>query len=110
MTVSVRVIDCVYGKPAIGVPIRLSSQIDGTWTEQWRDKTGEDGRASTGTNTRISRGACRLEFDLDGYFVTLGAKPFYPIATISLQLSEITNAYRVALLITPFAYTVFKED
>lgn len=45
MSVSVRVVDCVYGKPAIGVLIRLSSQIDGTWTEQWRDRVGEDGRS-----------------------------------------------------------------
>jgi 5-hydroxyisourate hydrolase len=110
MSVSVRVVDCLYGKPAIGVPIRLNSQIDGAWTEQWRDRTGEDGRASTGTNIRFSRGVWRLEFDVDGYFATLGAKSFYPIATINFQLSETTSSYCIALLITPFAYTVFKED
>jgi 5-hydroxyisourate hydrolase len=110
MSVSVRVVDCVYGKPAIGLPLRLSSQVDGTWTERWRDQTGEDGSASTGADIPLARGVCRLEFDLDGYFATLGAKSFYPIATVNFQLSETTSSYRIALLITPFAYLVFKED
>lgn len=110
MSMSVRVVDCVYGKPAIGVPIRLNRQVDGVWTEQWRDRTGEDGRVSAGTNMGLASGACSLEFDLDAYFVALGAKSFYPMATINFRLADTGSSYRLALLITPFAYAVFKED
>jgi hypothetical protein len=60
MSVSVSVTDCVYGKPAIGLPFRLDCEVDG--------------RASSGVNTPLARGMCRVEFDLDSYFDTLGHK------------------------------------
>ncbi|MGH3186184.1 MAG: hydroxyisourate hydrolase [Streptosporangiaceae bacterium] len=110
MSVSVHVIDCVYGKPAVGVPVRLACEIDRTWIEQWHDRTDEDGRAFIETIPIPAGSICRLEFSLDPYFATLGARPFYPVAVIGLRLPNVTASYHIGLLVTPNAYAVFKED
>jgi 5-hydroxyisourate hydrolase-like protein (transthyretin family) len=96
--------------PVIEMSVRLYRKIDGTWTEQWRDVTDESGRASTSVNSSSGPWICRLEFDVDGYFFTLGAIPFYPMISISFRIFNPAQPYCISVLVTPYAYTICKEN
>jgi 5-hydroxyisourate hydrolase len=109
MSVSVHVIDGVYGRPVIGMSVRLDRHIDGSWIEQLRDKTDDDG-VSGGPSAPVERGVYRLELDLDGYFSSLGITPFYPAINIVFRIGDPNYSYRISLLITPSAFTTYQQN
>jgi 5-hydroxyisourate hydrolase len=108
MSVLVRVINCTYGRPAVGVPVRLERDIDGAWVEQERDLTDDEGCISQLGNAGLARGIYRLEFDLDSYFFSLGIAPFYPAVSIRFRMTDPTRPCDISLLITPSAYFTFQ--
>jgi len=109
MSVSVHVIDGVYGRAVIGMSVRLDRYIDGSWIEQLRDKTDDDG-LSGGPSASLERGVYRLELDLDGYFSSLGITPFYPAINIVFRIGDQNYSHRISLLITPSAYTTYQQN
>ena len=65
MSVMVRIINCVYGRPAAGVPIRLERDVDGVWVEQEHGVTDDQGCIARLGDDRLHRGFYRLECNLD---------------------------------------------
>jgi 5-hydroxyisourate hydrolase-like protein (transthyretin family) len=109
VTLCVRVMDGVYGRPAVGVSASLVTEAEGIPKEWPRQRTDETGRVIAILDAAPSARQCRVEFDINGYFATLGTTPFYPRITISLRLPHSVSSHEIAVLITPASYFVFKE-
>ena len=109
MSVSVHVINAVYGRPVIGMSARLDSQIDGAWIEQLRVKTDDKGDVSGWPDWSVARGLYRLELDLDGYFSSLGITPFYPAITIRFRIIDPSYEHHISILITPSSYMTYQR-
>ena len=110
MSVSVHVFDAMYGRPTIGMNVRLDRDLDGTWIEERRDQTDEGGSISDWVNAPLARGSYQLEFDLDGYFSSLGVMPFYPVVTLRFRVLDPVQSHGISLLITPYAYFTYQQN
>lgn len=110
MSVSVRVFDAMYGRPAIGMAVRLDRDLDGTWVKEKRDQTDEAGRITGWAAAPLTRGAYQLEFDLDAYFSSLGAVPFYPVVSLRFRVLDPDQLHDISLLITPYAYFTYQQN
>jgi 5-hydroxyisourate hydrolase len=109
MSISVHVVDCVYGRPAIGMPVSVSREVEGAFAEQWRDRTDDDGRISGLHRSPLARGSYTIELDLDGYFCPLGFAPLNSSITVHFYLPGETHHYGLSVLVTPSACVTFKE-
>ncbi|HEY3734339.1 MAG TPA: hydroxyisourate hydrolase [Streptosporangiaceae bacterium] len=110
MSVSVRVFDAMYGRPTIGMAVRLDRDLDGSWVEEKRDHTDDDGRIRHWANVPLARGAYQLEFDLDGYFSSLGVMPSYPVVALRFRVLDPGQSHDISLLITPYAYFTYQQN
>jgi 5-hydroxyisourate hydrolase len=109
MSVFVQVIDGTYGRPAAGVAVRLERDVEGVWTEQRRDMTGDDGNIVRLCDGKLTRGTYRLEFDVDSYFSSLGIAPFCPTVAMKFRMSDPAQLHRISLIITPSAYFAYQH-
>lgn len=103
MSVSVSVVDGVYGRPAVNMAVRLMREVDGVFTEQWRHRTNDDGSISGPQNSPLTRGSYALELDLEGYFCTLGFTPLNSAVTMRFRMTDEGRHYRLSALVTPSA-------
>jgi 5-hydroxyisourate hydrolase len=110
LNVSVRVIDGIYGRPAVGVSVELSREVNGAFVTQWREKTDDDGRISSLRTSPLTAGGYRLEFDLDGYFRALGYASLNSAIGVRFFLASQNQHYALSVLITPTSCTTFKDD
>ena len=109
--ITTHVLDTARGRPADGVRVSLE-QIDST--EQWRAV----GRGVTDTNGRLKTlmseslppvpGMYRLLFDARGYYAQHGIQSFFPIVTVTFEISNSAEHYHVPLLLSPFGYTTYR--
>jgi 5-hydroxyisourate hydrolase-like protein (transthyretin family) len=109
VSVSIRVIDSVYGRPATGLSVSFSRELEGVLVEKWRDHTDDDGRIS-GLPNPSQPGSYTVEFDLDGYFRTLGYAPINSAISMRFHVTGETRYYGLSLLITPSSCVAFRED
>jgi len=110
MSVSVSIVDCVYGRPAVGMAIRLIRDADGVLTQQWRLRTDDDGHISGPADTPLPHGTYELELDIEGYFTTLGFMSLNSAITVRFHLPGGNYHYCLAALVSPSACIVFKES
>jgi 5-hydroxyisourate hydrolase-like protein (transthyretin family) len=106
MTVSVHVIDLVYGRAAVGMTVTLSREA----SAQWRERTDNSGRISCLGESLVPSGTYTLEFDLDEYFGLRGFAPVNSAASIRFRIPGVTHNYSLSVLVTPSAYFAFKAD
>jgi 5-hydroxyisourate hydrolase len=109
MSVSVQVINGVYGRPVIGMSARLASKFEGVWIEQLRAKTDDQGALSGQPDWSLERGLHQLELDLDKYFSSLGITPFCPSITICFRVVDPRQEHRISVITTPFSYAVYQQ-
>src|SRR5260370_15722722 len=109
MSVSVNVVDCVYGRPAVNMAVRLMREVDGVFTEQWLNRTNDEGRVLSLQNSPLARGSYALEFDLEGYFCALGFTPLNSACTMRFRSPGENRHYRLSVLVTPSACFTFME-
>ena len=109
MSISVRVLDWVYGRPAVDMGIRLSRDRGGEWHEEARGRTDADGYLAALPLGPLSRGIHRLDVELDEYFAGIGVMPFYPRITVIFRVTDQTASYHIPVLITPHAYATYSE-
>jgi len=110
MGVSVSVVDCVYGRPAAGMAVRLIRDADGVLTQQWSDRTDDDGCISAPPGSSLPPGPYELELDLEGYFTSLGFMPLNSAITVRFHLPSGSYHYGLTVLVTPSACIFFKES
>ena len=110
MGVSVSVVDCVYGRSAAGLAVRLIRDADGLLTQQWNLRTDEDGRIPEPSSPPLLHGTYELELDLEGYFGTLGFMPLNSAVTVRFHLPGDTYHYELTVLITPSACMVYEKS
>jgi 5-hydroxyisourate hydrolase len=110
VSVSVQVINGIYGRPAAGVSVSLSRKVNDVFTPQWRERTDEDGRISLLQGPPLQPGSYELEFDLDGYFRAIGYASFNSLIALRFYLASPTGHYRLSLLITPASCIAVRED
>lgn len=109
MSVSVRVIDGIYGRPAAGLTVSLSREFDGEFVRRWTGRADESGQVLSLRELSLPPGAYRLEFDLGEYFNTLGYAPHNSAIGVCFTANR-GHVYRITLLVTPAHCIIFSED
>jgi 5-hydroxyisourate hydrolase-like protein (transthyretin family) len=109
MSLSIRVVDCVYGRAAVGMPVTLHREASNGSSQQWREETDDDGRISSLLKSPLARGSYVLEFDLDRYFSTLGFASSSSAIAMRFHIPSETYHYGLSVLVTPSACSIFKE-
>jgi 5-hydroxyisourate hydrolase len=110
VSVSIRVIDCIYGRPATGIAVSFGRELEGTPADQWRDQTNDDGLIPGLANQSLPRGSYTVEFDLEGYFRTLGYSSLNSAISLRFHVGGEARHYGLTLLITPSSCHAFRED
>lgn len=110
MSVSVRVINGIYGRPAAGLMVSLSREVDGEFVQQWTGRADESGQVLSLQELSLPPGTYRLEFDLDDYFCALGYAPCYSAIEVCFFMTNRGHVYRITLLATPANCAIFRED
>jgi 5-hydroxyisourate hydrolase len=111
--ITTHVLDTSKGKPAAGVPIRLSmrtSQHENDWKDLGEAITNSDGRAPDllAPNTKISAGIYKLTFETQTYFASTSVSGFYPSVTIIFEITNPEQHHHVPLLLNPFGYSTYR--
>ena len=103
MSVSTHVLDSVFGRPAVGVAVRLFVGDD-LVAEGVTDGDGRC-RLAEGATTR---GLHRLVFTTGPWFADQGRDTFYPEVVLSFAVREPSEHHHVPLLLAPFAYSTYR--
>ena len=108
--ITTHILDTSLGKPASGVKLILSRQIDTGWTELGAGTTDDDGRVSSllDLNVTLPEGNYKLMFDVGSYYRTLDTPCFYPLVEIMFTISGDGQHYHVPLLLNPFGYSTYR--
>ncbi|MGV9316483.1 hydroxyisourate hydrolase [Streptomyces sp. NPDC003691] len=134
-SVSTHVLDTGAGRPAAGVPVRLSARSADRdpWTELGGSATGADGRCTDLPAPPEGTGQVRLVFGTEEYFLAgqtgqtgqagarrtgvrqdAAARPdggpgpvFFPEVAVVFAVSA-GEHYHVPLLLSPFGYSVYR--
>jgi 5-hydroxyisourate hydrolase-like protein (transthyretin family) len=110
MSVSIRVTDCIYGRPAAGLYASLSQELGGKAVKQWRDQTDEDGRISGLTKPPLALGSYILEIDLESYFRALGYESLNSAVSVRFRVINENGHYGLSVFITPAGCMTLRED
>jgi 5-hydroxyisourate hydrolase len=98
MSLSTHVLDATTGRPAAGVPLRLS-RSDGT--EVAAAVTDAGGRHRFAEDV-LTAGTHRLTFD------TAAWSAFYPEVVVTFTVSDPAEHHHVPLLLSPYAYSTYR--
>jgi 5-hydroxyisourate hydrolase len=93
--VTTHVLDTAAGRPAAGIPVRLSSG-DVVLAE---GVTNADGRVPDLGPDHLDPGDYRLEFDV--------ATPFLPRVVIDFTITDASH-YHVPVLLSPYGFTTYR--
>ncbi|MEU6534588.1 hydroxyisourate hydrolase [Streptomyces sp. NPDC047000] len=127
VTVSTHVLDTSVGRPAAGVPVRLSVRpsVRGTdpspggWRPLGGSVTDEDGRCRDLPAPPPGTAHVRLEFAVEPYLEATAAAhhdspasaavpaPFFPEVTVTFAVRA-GEHHHVPLLLSPFGYSVYR--
>jgi 5-hydroxyisourate hydrolase len=110
MSVSTHVLDTARGRPAAGVPVRLSHRgSDGAWSVVGSAVTDTDGRVrELSESGGLAAGVYRLDFDTARYFQSQGTHGFYPEVSVVFTVPDYGEHLHVPLLLSPFGYATYK--
>ncbi len=110
MSLSTHVLDASLGRPAQGVPIRLT-RVDAPAPALFSAITDSDGRyryQEDGKDVQLSAGVYELTFDTATYFAASGQTGFYPRVTVTFEITDATAHHHVPLLLSPFAFSTYR--
>src|SRR5580698_10227976 len=110
MSVSIRVTDCVYGRPAAGLSASLSRELGGVAVRQWRDQTDEGGCISGLTKPPLALGTYILEIDLESYFRALGYESLNSAVSVRFRVTDETGHFGLSVFVTPAGCMALRED
>lgn len=103
--VSALIVDCVHGRPAAGVTLRLEHYAPSGWTLIVEGLTGHDGRLPELEEYAGPGGAYRLTVTSAPYFAALGMATTQLDVTTVFKVSEDQRGGGFSVYITPNAHT-----
>lgn len=106
--ITTHVLDTAAGKPAAGIPVRLSSLEDGTWTQLATSETDADGRVKTLGPAALPSGTYRLEFATAEYFARQNTPAFFPEVLLTFDVDGGEAHYHVPLLLSPYSFSSYR--
>ena len=108
--ITTHILDTALGKPATGVPVRLSKQEGERWTALGAGQTDSDGRLRTllPAGEILQAGIYRIRFDTNEYFAKSAIQAFYPLVEITFEVRESGGHYHLPLLLSPFGYSTYR--
>ncbi|BBY53490.1 hydroxyisourate hydrolase [Mycobacterium koreense] len=107
-TISSHVLDTALGRPASGMAVDLDL-LDGARTHPvGTSVTDADGRVGDLSRAPLHEGVYRLTFDTAGYFAATGQRGLFPVVTVTFTVADPGGHYHVPLLLSPFAYSVYR--
>jgi len=105
-TITTHVLDTALGRPARGVPVRLTrtSPEPAVVAEATTD---DDGRVTGLGPDQVEPGTYQLRFDVAAYCAATGQDCFYPEVTVTFTITD-PRHHHVPLLLSPFAYSTYR--
>lgn len=107
--ITTHILDTTKGKPAAGVSIALSQQVENNWQEIARGITNADGRIAglLPKESLLPFGVYKMTFYTKDYFAQNDTANFYPFVEIVFEVAT-TEHYHVPLLLNPFGYATYR--
>ena len=107
------VLDTAAGIPAAGLRIELHRLEQGKKIWQADVTTNRDGRADAPllAGEAMVAGKYRLLFHVGDYFAARGspdAKRFLDVVPVLFRIDDVSAAYHVPLLVSPWAYSTYR--
>ena len=106
--VTTHVLDATAGRPAVGVMVSLTRQVEDGWLEVANGRTDADGRISDLGPEDLGPGRYRITFATGAYFDDREQPTFYPEVVIPFTLDDPAAHYHVPLLLSPYAYSTYR--
>lgn len=108
--ITTHVLDIAKGHPAAEVAVILEMRQASDWTAIGRGVTDANGRLASLMDGRVmTPGTYRLTFDTGTYHRDQGiTSPFFPQATITFNVRDVSEHYHVPLLLSPFGYSTYR--
>ena len=101
------VLDTALGRPAVGMPVVLSSLVAGEWALVDSGVTDDDGRARSLGPSSVAPGTYRFVFDTASYFAATERASFLPEVVVVFDVVDGSH-YHVPVLLSPFAYSTYR--
>jgi len=105
-SLSTHVLDTGLGRPAAGVPVRLS-RVTGDQDDVLATGTTDDDGRIAELGPALEAGAYRLWFDVAAYAAASGQDIFFPEVTVTFTVAD-ERHYHVPLLLSPFAFSTYR--
>lgn len=106
--ITTHVLDTAAGHPAAGVAVELAVLADTGWQPLGTARTDGDGRVREIGPATAAAGRYRLTFATGAYFALHGRETFFPEVTVTFTVAEATQHHHVPLLLSPFAFSVYR--
>jgi 5-hydroxyisourate hydrolase-like protein (transthyretin family) len=106
MSVFVHVVDYMFGRPAVGVAVRLFQPVDTAWREVSAVATDATGVA-TWHSPVTNRGRYQISLSLDQYFAGFGVEPLQSRLEVTFRVFRIEEVIRIFIMITPASCCVY---
>ena len=107
MSVSIQVIDNVYGNPAVALPVYITRVTADGWSAKADGQTNEHGLVSGLSESMAEARIYQLEFDLGRYFSSRGVEPFYSTVSVRIQIKNTFEPHRISVFITPHSCATY---
>ncbi|HEY9395071.1 hydroxyisourate hydrolase [Nocardioides sp. NPDC006303] len=104
--ITTHVLDTALGRPAAGVPVRLS-RIDDSDHVLADAVTDDDGRVTDLGPDQVPAGTYQLRFGTAAYYAATGQECFYPQVSVTFAVTD-RRHHHVPLLLSPFAYSTYR--
>ena len=107
--ITTHVLDTALGRPARGVPVRLSRIAPEQTTDHTvaEATTDDDGRVASLGPDQAEPGTYQLRFDVAAYAASTGQDCFFPEVTVTFEVTD-QRHHHVPLLLSPFAYSTYR--
>lgn len=105
--VTVHVIDMARGIGAAGMRVALTDPDQNQIADLVTTAEGRTAEwlAPPGT---LQQGIFELHFDLAGFYIAGGLRPFFPTARIKFRVEHPDEHYHIPLLVTPWGYSCYR--
>lgn len=104
--ISTHILDTSLGNPAADVPILLSKYENNQWNDIGSGTTNKDGRLTF--DIPQASGTYRLKFKIEAYFKSHNVTPFFVVAPVIFNITDISRKYHIPLLLNPYGYSTYR--